>query len=72
MVGKRIPITERIPIDQRDYYFVEEVLIKCGITSNTLSIWIRTKKIPHKKPGRRVLFPKVEFDRWLARQRIPA
>lgn len=57
------------PIESRDYYFSHEVRAKLGgITPVTLCHWIREKKIPVDKPGRRCLFPKAKFQKWFEEQ----
>lgn len=65
MKGEVIELETRIPVEQRDYFYSDEVRARNGnITPVTLSRWVREKGIPCRQPGKCMLFDKGPYLRW--------
>lgn len=46
-------------------YKIEEVAIMLGISKSYVYQMIKENKIPVVRLGRRIIIPKLKFDRWL-------
>ena len=57
------------PSDKLDVYRAAEVL---GVSPYSLRAWIRTKRVPHFKCGRRVVLARADLDQFLASCRVNA
>jgi len=51
------------------YLTLEEAAAYLHAPPATLRGWMRTKGLPHYKPGKRVLFLTRDLDRWMTRHR---
>lgn len=51
------------------YLSIDEAAIYLRVTVPTLREWIRTREVPHYKPGKLLLFKPNELDLWMNRYR---
>lgn len=58
--------TKPEPPTQRATLTVSEAIEATGLSRNTVYDGIRRREIPSVRVGRRILIPRVAFERWLA------
>lgn len=58
---------QRIP--SRGYLNLTQAALYLGTPPGTLREWLRTKRLPHYKPGKELLFKRGELDSWMDRHR---
>lgn len=59
---------EPTPTVRRLVYQVPEAAEMLAVSKDLIYKMVREKSIPYKRLGRRVVFPRDEFDRWLHEQ----
>ena len=54
---------------RRAWYTIAEVAVMFGVSSKTISRWLKREYLPGMRIGTRHLLPKEEIDRMMARSR---
>lgn len=49
---------------------VKEAVPVTGLSRHTLYAWVHQRRIPHVKLGSRVMFDRVEIDRWIESRKV--
>lgn len=62
-------LIEHHMVPARGYLSLKETAIFLGTSPSTLREWIRTRRLPHYKPGKELLFKRTELDSWMDRHR---
>lgn len=56
---------EVMEVMETKVYKIEEVAIMMGISKSYVYQMIKENKIPVVRLGRRIIIPKVKFDKWI-------
>ena len=59
-------------MDERSLINLIEAATLLGLSRHTLKAWIRSRRLPHYKLGRRVLLSKNDIEKYLAQSRVEA
>ena len=64
---------QALELVEKKYLTREQVAVYLGTTPGTIAVWTSRRKIPHIKVGgkRKVLYPRVLVDEWLAQHLVP-
>lgn len=54
---------------EQGYWSLDEAARYLHASASTMRGWIRTKGLPHYKPGKELLFRQRELDAWMGRSR---
>lgn len=64
-------MTQTAPSIERRYLNREEVADLIRSTPGSVAVLTSQRRIPHIKRGSRVLYDRLEIEKWLAAQRVP-
>ena len=59
-------------IPARGFLTLPQAALYLGTSPGTLREWIRAHRLPHYKPGKALLFKRIELEQWMDRHRTVA
>ena len=72
IVAELQALVDRNMIPARGFLNLTQAALYLGMSPGTLREWIRTKRLPHYKPGKELFFKRAELDQWMDRHRTVA